>query len=122
MLLWAPSRPGAAALPRLLQIAQEACSVGVAPARGETGPKWLWVNNRYLKWVALVNGSMDENLRSFSGLILTHTQMDGCAFGFPGEQHPKKGINKDADVAPKTSFKPEHHKFQRLNARTKDRG
>ena len=24
--------------------------------------KWLWVKNRYPKWVALVNGSMDQNL------------------------------------------------------------
>ena len=28
--------------------------------------KWLWVKNRYPKWVALVNGDKDYNLRSNS--------------------------------------------------------
>ena len=34
------------------------------------------VKNRVTpKWVALVNGNMDYNLRFFGGLILTHTKI-----------------------------------------------
>ena len=36
---------------------------------------WLWVKNMYPKWVAPVNGNMDQNLQSPGGLILTHTHI-----------------------------------------------
>ena len=37
--------------------------------------KWLWVKNRCPTWLALVNGHMDQNLRFFGGLTLTHSQV-----------------------------------------------
>ena len=40
--------------------------------------KWLWIKNRYPKWLALVNGDMDQTLRSESipaCFILTHNQV-----------------------------------------------
>ena len=38
---------------------------------------WLWVKHRCPKWLATVNGNVDQNLRSSfpGGLILTHTHM-----------------------------------------------
>ena len=36
---------------------------------------WGWVKNRYPKWLAMVSGNMDENLRLPVGLILTHTHV-----------------------------------------------
>ena len=39
------------------------------------------VGARYPKWLALVNGNMDSNLRSPGGLILTHTQISMEPFG-----------------------------------------
>ena len=37
---------------------------------------WLWVKNRVTpRWLALVSGNMDQNLRCPGGLILTHTHM-----------------------------------------------
>ena len=41
--------------------------------------KWLWVKNRVTpKWLALVNGNMDDSTCGTiaGGLILTHAQMD----------------------------------------------
>ena len=37
--------------------------------------RWLWVQNRYPKMGALVNGTKDSNMRCPSGFILTHTHM-----------------------------------------------
>ena len=52
------------------------CSLRSLKGRQQPKPlrKRLWVKSRYPKWLALVNGSMDYNLRSH-GLILTHTQI-----------------------------------------------
>ena len=42
--------------------------------------KWLWVKNRYRKWLALASGNMNQNLRSNSWwFTLTHSQIRGLA-------------------------------------------
>ena len=69
-------------------------SLNVASLLAITFASWLWVKiqetsgehqNRWQmavaqkpvpKWVALVSGNMDQNLRYPSSLILSHTQMD----------------------------------------------
>ena len=42
-------------------------------------PSWLWFKNRYPKWLALVNRTQDQNLRSPGGLILTHIVQSNLA-------------------------------------------
>ena len=45
-------------------------------SRPEPYGSWLWVKNRRTpKWLALVNGHMDSNLRSPGGFSLTQTQL-----------------------------------------------
>ena len=59
-------------------------------------PGWLWLKKPAPKWVALVSGNMDQNLRNPSCLILSHTQiskpllidMGGLFPGFTGGFRP----------------------------------